>query len=46
VLATTTGKVVNLTLEDTAAGGVNRLEVLLASNSLAGEPWPSEVNGK
>jgi len=29
-----------------AAGGVSRLEVLAASSGLAGEPWPSEVNGK
>jgi hypothetical protein len=51
VLVTTKAKVVNLTLADTAVkivatGGANRLEVLVASSSLAGEPWPSEVNGK
>jgi len=51
VLATATAKVVNLTLADTAvkisaAGGANWMEVLVASSSLAGEPWPSEVNGK
>jgi len=39
-----------LTLTDTAvkivaAGGVSRLEVL-ASSSLGGKPWPSEMNGK
>jgi hypothetical protein len=33
-------------VETVAAGGVNRLEVLVASSSLAGEPWPSEVKGK
>ena len=51
VPATKTATGATLTLTDiavniVAASGVSGLEVLAASNSLAGEPWPSEVNGK